>query len=337
MAPFTGVSAMKKCLFLAFAFASSLLVAEISRDAKVYVAGHKGLVGSAIMRKLEAEGFTNIVTRTSSELDLRNQQAAEHFFANERPEYVFLAAAKVGGIYANASAQADHLYDNLMIATNTIMAAQKFGAKKFLNLGSSCIYPRMCPQPIKEESLLTGPLEETNYGYAIAKIATIKLCKALNKEGKTKFISIMPCNLYGPNDNYDLYTSHVFPGLIRKFVEAKERDQPTFTMWGTGSALREFMHSDDVAAVSLFLMENYDGNDEVINVGWGKDISIYDYACMLKRIIGYEGEIILDPTKANGTPRKVMDVSRMRALGFEPSITLEEGIIRTIEDFKAER
>ncbi|MDX8430733.1 MAG: GDP-L-fucose synthase [Candidatus Algichlamydia australiensis] len=326
---------MKKFILGLIVFAFPLIAGEIPRDAKVYVAGHRGLVGSAIMRHLKEEGFTNIITRTSSELDLRDQKAANDFFAKEKPEYVFLAAAKVGGILGNCSAQAEFLYNNLMIATSTIKAAHNHGVKRFINLGSSCIYPRMCPQPIKEEYLLTGALEETNYGYAIAKIAAIKLCKALNVENKTRFISIMPCNLYGPNDNYDPKTSHLFPAMIRKIVEAKENGDPTFVMWGTGSPKREFMHSDDVARASLFLMENYDG-DEIVNIGWGKDISVLDFTNMVKEAVGYEGEIVLDPTKPDGTPRKIMDVSRLKSLGFEPKISLREGIERTVQDFLKE-
>ena len=327
---------MRKFFLLFYFLALPMFGGEIARDAKVFVAGHRGMVGTSLVRLLEKEGFSNIVTRTSGELDLRDQAATNAFFAEERPEYVFIAAAKVGGILANASAQAAHLYDNLMIATNVIKASHDYGAKKVLNLGSSCIYPRICPQPIKEEYLMTGSLEQTNYGYAIAKIAAIHLCHALNERSQTRFISIMPCNLYGPNDNYDLRTSHVFPALIRKFVEAKENGDPTITMWGTGSPLREFMHADDVACASLFLMENYEG-DEIVNIGWGKEISIRDLAQMIKRLVGYEGEIVHDTTKPDGTPRKVMDVSRLKNLGFTPSISLEEGVARTIEDFKAER
>jgi len=292
---------------------------------KIYVAGHKGMVGSAIVRKLQAEGYHNLVLKTSSELDLRNQAAVEKFFAAEKPEYVFLAAAKVGGIMANNTYRADFLYENLMIESNVIHQSYVNKVKKLLFLGSSCIYPKMAPQPLKEEYLLSGYLEETNEPYAIAKIAGIKLCENYRRQYGCNFISAMPTNLYGPNDNYDLNNSHVIPALIRKFVEAKKNDLPEVVIWGTGTPLREFLHVDDLADASLFLMLNY--LDELfINVGSGSEISILDLAKLICGIVSFKGDIILDTSKPDGTPRKLMDVSRLRELGWNSTISLETGL-----------
>ncbi len=292
---------------------------------KIYIAGHRGMVGSAIKRRLEKAGFTNFVTRTSSELDLRNQAAVEAFFAAEKPEYVFLAAAKVGGIVANNTYRAEFIYDNLMIQNNVIHQAYVHGVKKLMFLGSSCIYPKLAPQPLKEEYLLTGLLEPTNEPYAIAKIAGIKLCDAYRSQYGADFISVMPTNLYGPNDNYDLQNSHVLPALLRKFHDAKEKGDPAVTIWGTGTPLREFLHADDMADACYFLMQQY-SEPGPINIGVGKDISIADLAAMIRKIVGYEGELQFDTTKPDGTPRKLMDVSKLTGLGWKASIHLEEGI-----------
>lgn len=291
------------------------------------------MVGSAILRQLEANGHTNIITRTSSELDLRNQQAVQDFFETERPDYVFLAAAKVGGIHANNTFRAEFLYDNLMIEANIIHAAHVTGVKKLMFLGSSCIYPKMAPQPLEEEYLLTGPLEETNEPYAIAKIAGIKLCESYRDQYGSNFISVMPTNLYGYNDNYDLQNSHVLPALIRKIHEAKDNGAPTVTVWGTGSPKREFLFADDLAAACLYLMDNYDGR-ELVNIGTGEDISIKELAMLIKDVIGYEGELEFDTTKPDGTPRKLMDVSKLHSLGFKHKIELREGIALAYADFK---
>lgn len=294
---------------------------------KIYIAGHRGMVGSAIRRKLETAGFQNFITRTSSQLDLRDQQAVADFFAEERPDYVFLAAAKVGGILANNTYRAEFLYDNLMIQNNVIHEAYRTGVKKLLFLGSSCIYPKLAPQPLKEEYLLTGLLEPTNEPYAIAKIAGIKLCDAYRAQYGCNFISVMPTNLYGPNDNYDLQNSHVLPALLRRFHEAKSNEAPDITIWGTGTPLREFLHADDMADACVFLMENY--NEEgVINIGVGEDISIRDLALLIKDITGYKGELKFDSSKPDGTPRKLMDVSKLSAAGWKASIPLREGITR---------
>lgn len=294
---------------------------------KIYIAGHRGMVGSAIRRKLETAGFQNFITRTSSQLDLRDQQAVADFFAAERPDYVFLAAAKVGGILANNTYRAEFLYDNLMIQNNVIHEAYRTGVKKLLFLGSSCIYPKLAPQPLKEEYLLTGLLEPTNEPYAIAKIAGIKLCDAYRAQYGCNFISVMPTNLYGPNDNYDLQNSHVLPALLRRFHEAKSNEAPDITIWGTGTPLREFLHADDMADACVFLMENY--NEEgVINIGVGEDISIRDLALLIKDITGYKGELKFDSSKPDGTPRKLMDVSKLSAAGWKASIPLREGITR---------
>ena len=295
------------------------------KDAKVYVAGHRGMVGGAIVRALQAQGFGNIVTRTSTEMDLRSQAAVNAFFAEEEPDYVFLAAARVGGILANDTYPADFIYDNLVIETNVIHAAFRQRAKKLLFLGSTCIYPKLAPQPLKEESLLTGLLEPTNEPYAIAKIAGIKMCDAYRSQYGFSAISVMPTNLYGPNDNYDLQSSHVLPALIRKFHEAKRSGAPNVTMWGTGSPLREFLHVDDLADACYFLMQHWD-EPGFLNVGTGTDLSIKDLALMIRDVVGYTGDIIHDTTKPDGTPRKLMDVSRLHSLGWHHSIELEEGI-----------
>ncbi len=292
---------------------------------KIYIAGHRGMVGSAIMRRLQLAGFSNIVTRTSAELDLRNQQAVADFFAAEKPQYVFLAAAKVGGIHANNTYRGEFLYDNLMIQNNVIHQAYLQGVTKLLFLGSSCIYPKMAPQPLKEEYLLTGPLEPTNEPYAIAKIAGIKLCDAYRAQYGCNFISAMPTNLYGPNDNYDLHNSHVLPALIRKFHEAKLSGAPSVTMWGTGKPRREFLHADDLADACVFLMEHYQ-EAGLVNIGTGEDLEIGELARMVQTIVGYEGEIIHDFSKPDGTPRKLMDVSKLHSFGWRHRIGLEEGI-----------
>jgi GDP-L-fucose synthase len=292
---------------------------------KIYVAGHRGMVGSAIIRKLQAEGYDNMVTRTSKELDLRVQAEVDEFFRKEKPDYVFLAAAKVGGILANNTYRGAFIYDNLMIEANIIEAARKYGAQKLMFLGSSCIYPKMAPQPLKEEYLLTGLLEPTNQPYAIAKISGIELCDAYRAQYGCNFISVMPTNLYGPNDNYDLEKSHVLPALIRKFHEAKKENKPSVVMWGTGSPRREFLHVDDLADACYYLMQTYN-EPGLVNIGTGEDIPIKELAEMVKKIVGYEGAIEHDLTKPDGTPRKLMDVSKLRDAGWEASIGLEEGI-----------
>lgn len=295
---------------------------------KVYVAGHRGLVGSALMRRLEREGFARVVTRTRQELDLTDRQAVVRFFEEERPEYVFLAAARVGGIWANATRPAEFIAENLAIGLNVIDAAYRSGVKKLLYLGSSCIYPKFAPQPIREEFLLTGKLEPTNEAYAVAKIAGIELCRAYNRQYGTRFISVMPTNLYGPGDNFDLETSHVLPALIRKFHEAKEAGAPEVVVWGTGSPRREFLHVDDLADACMFLMRRYEGS-EILNIGWGVDISIAELAELVREVVGYRGRIRFDPSKPDGTPRKLLDVSRLEALGWRPRIGLREGIEQT--------
>ena len=292
---------------------------------KIYIAGHRGLVGSAIFRALEKQGFTNLVTKTSKELDLRDYKQTADFFAEEQPEYVFLAAAKVGGIQANNTYRAEFLYDNMMIQNNVIHQAHTHNVKKLLFLGSSCIYPKMAPQPLKEDSLLTGTLEPTNEPYAIAKIAGIKMCDAYRSQYNSNFISAMPTNMYGPNDNYDLNNSHVLPALLRKFHEAKEQNLPNVTVWGTGTPLREFLHSDDLAEACIFLMQNYEDEGHV-NVGIGEDISIKALALLIKKIVGYAGDLIWDTSKPDGTPRKLMDVTKINDLGWKAKIGLEEGI-----------
>lgn len=292
---------------------------------KIYIAGHTGMVGSAIYRKLNALGYSHIIGRSSRELDLRIQDQVIRFFERERPEYVFLAAARVGGILANNQYRAEFLYDNLMMESNVIHAAYLTGVEKLLFMGSSCIYPKNASQPLKEESLLTGPLEPTNEPYAIAKIAGIKLCETYRSQYGCDFISTMPTNLYGPNDNYDLQGSHVMPALIRKFHEAKKTMSPEVVIWGSGTPLREFMHVDDLADATVFLMKHYD-EAGFINVGSGEEISILELAQLIKRIVGYEGAIVHDITKPDGTPRKLMDNSRLTALGWKASIPLEQGI-----------
>lgn len=306
----------------------------MEKSAKIYVAGHRGMVGSAIVRQLELAGFSNIMVRTHHELDLCNQPAVAEFFAQEKPDYVFLAAAKVGGIVANNSRRAEFIYDNLMIQSNVIHQAHLNGVKKLLFLGSSCIYPKMAPQPITEDALLTGLLEPTNEPYAIAKIAGIKLCEAYRAQYGDNFISAMPTNLYGPNDNYDLQGSHVLPAMIRKFWEAKESSQPEVTLWGDGSPRREFLHVDDCAAACLHLMETYN-EPGFVNIGTGIDVTIKQLAEAIQEAIGYAGKIVWDSSKPNGTPRKWLDVSRLHALGFHHTIDLAEGIQRTIQDFMA--
>lgn len=303
----------------------------MQKNSKIYVAGHRGLVGSAILRALEKQGFTNLITRTSSEVDLRDYNQTADFFAKEKPEYVFLAAAKVGGIQANNTYRAEFLYDNMMIQNNVIHQAHTNDVKKLLFLGSSCIYPKMAPQPLKEDSLLTGTLEPTNEPYAIAKIAGIKMCDAYRSQYNANFISAMPTNMYGPNDNYDLNNSHVLPALLRKFHEAKEQNHPEVVVWGTGAPLREFLHSDDLADACLFLMQNYDDFGHV-NVGIGEDISIKDLALLIKKIVGYEGNLVWDTSKPDGTPRKLMDVSKINDMGWNAKIGLEEGITKVYQE-----
>ena len=305
----------------------------MNKQSKIYIAGHRGMVGSSIMRALQAKGYTNFVLKTSAELDLRNQQAVNDFFAIEKPDYVFLAAAKVGGIIANNTYRADFIYENMMIQNNVIHQAYINGVKKLLFLGSSCIYPKLAPQPLKEEYLLTGLLEPTNEPYAIAKIAGIKMCDAYRAQYGCNFISVMPTNLYGPNDNYDLNNSHVLPALLRKFITAKNNGDTSITIWGTGSPMREFLHADDLAAACLYLMENHDESG-LVNIGVGEDISILDLAKLVKQIVGFEGEILNDISKPDGTPRKLMDVSKLTALGWKASISLEEGIKNVYEEIK---
>jgi GDP-L-fucose synthase len=300
---------------------------------KIYVAGHRGMVGSAIVRRLQKDGFTRLLTSTSSELDLRNQAATRAFFENQRPDHVFLAAAKVGGILANNTYRAEFLYDNLMIQSNVIDSAWQTGVRKLMFLGSSCIYPKLAPQPLKEDYLLTGPLEDTNEPYAIAKIAGIKLCDAYRAQYGANYISVMPTNLYGPNDNYDLNTSHVLPALIRKFHDAKKAKTPSVVLWGTGKPRREFLHADDLADACLFLMQNYN-EPGLVNVGVGEDLEIGELALLIKKIVGYEGHIEHDLTKPDGTPRKLMDVSRLHSLGWKATIPLEDGLRRVYEEFQ---
>ncbi len=307
------------------------------KSSGIYVAGHRGLVGSAIVRRLQSEGYTDIITRTRSELNLARQAEVEEFFKKERPEYVFLAAAKVGGIVANNTYPAEFIYTNLMIQTCILHAAYLSGVKKLVFLGSSCIYPKFAPQPMKEEYLLTGELEPTNEPYAVAKIAGIKMCQAYNRQYGTSFISVMPTNLYGPNDNFDLENSHVLPAMIRKFHEAKAIDSNSkpVVLWGTGSPRREFLHVDDLADACLFLMENYDikpGIDPgLINIGTGKDITIKELAEMIKETVGFKGSITWDTTRPDGTPRKLLDITKLKSLGWNPKITLKQGIKQTCD------
>ncbi len=305
----------------------------MEKNSKIFVAGHRGLVGSALVRRLRAEGFNNLVLRTHSELDLTEQAAVRDFFALEKPEYVFLAAAKVGGIMANNTQPADFIWRNLQIQNNVIDASYRNGVKKLLLLGSSCIYPRMCPQPMKEEHLLTGPLEPTNEPYALAKIAGIKMCQSYNRQYGTNFIAVMPTNLYGINDNFDLQNSHVLPALLRKFHEAKERGDKQVVCWGTGSALREFLYVDDMADGCVFLMRNFDPTKEqnqkgdvFLNLGTGREVSIRELTELIGQVVGYQGEIVWDSTKPDGTPRKLLDVSRMADLGWKYRTELADGV-----------
>jgi GDP-L-fucose synthase len=302
----------------------------MNKTSKIYVAGHRGLVGSALMRKLTAEGYSNLVVRTSSELDLRDYNKVIDFFDEQKIEYVFLAAAKVGGIIANQDFPVDFIRDNLWIQTNVIDSAYRSGVKKLLFLGSTCIYPKMAPQPLKEEYLLTGELEATNEPYAVAKIAGIKMCQSYNRQYGTKFISVMPTNLYGQQDNFDLTHSHVLPALIRKIHEAKEQGEPFVEVWGSGRPKREFLHSDDLADACLYLMEHYDSS-EIINIGVGQDIAIQELAEKIKHVVGYEGLIVYDLSKPDGTPRKLVDVNRINQLGWSASISLEAGLRQTYE------
>lgn len=300
----------------------------LRQDSKIFIAGHRGLVGSAILRRLRADGFANVITKSHAELDLTRQADVERFFEAERPEFVFLAAAKVGGIHANNTYPAEFIHVNLSIQCNVIHAAYKFGAKKLMFLGSSCIYPKFAPQPMKEEHLLTGVLEPTNEPYAIAKIAGIIQCRSYRRQYGADFISVMPTNLYGTGDNFDLENSHVIPALIRKFHEAKASGAPTVTVWGTGAAKREFLHVDDMADACVFLMNSYDGED-FVNIGTGEDVSIGETAALVREAVGFNGEIVFDTSKPDGTPRKLLDVSRLHALGWRHKIGLREGLANT--------
>lgn len=304
----------------------------MEKNSKIYVAGHRGMVGSAICRKLEKEGYSNIITRTSDQLDLRNQQAVADFFTAEKPEYVFLAAAKVGGIVANNTYRADFLYENLAIQNNVIHQSYVNGVTKLMFLGSSCIYPKLAPQPLKEEYLLTGLLEETNEPYAIAKIAGIKMCDAYRSQYGCNFISVMPTNLYGYNDNYHPQNSHVLPALIRKFDEAKRNRDATVSIWGSGTPKREFLFADDLAEACYFLMQSYN-EPNLINIGTGDDLSIKDLALLIKEVVGFEGELAFDATKPDGTPRKLMDVSKLHALGWKHNVELKEGLALAYQDY----
>ncbi len=308
---------------------------EMKYNSKVYIAGHKGLVGSAIKRNLEDKNYSNLIFSDIEEFDLQRQEQVENFFEKERPEYVFLAAAKVGGIGANNTFPAEFIYSNLSIEVNVVHAAYKYGVRKLLFLGSSCIYPKHAPQPMKEDSLLTSPLEPTNEAYAIAKIAGLKMCRYYNQQYGTNFISVMPTNLYGPKDNYNLETSHVLPALIRKFHEAKINNNPYVELWGTGSPKREFLYVADLAEAVVFLMERFDYPDigEIINIGVGQDVTIKELAETIKEIIGYPGELKWDKSKPDGTPRKLLDISKITKLGWKPAISLKEGIKRTYRDF----
>jgi len=304
----------------------------MNKNSKIYVAGHRGLVGSAILRKLEKEGYTNLIIRTSKELDLRDKQQVDSFFELEKPEFVFLAAAKVGGIVANNEFPADFIRDNLMIQTNVIDASYRNQVEKLLFLGSTCIYPKLAPQPLKEEYLLTGPLEPTNDAYALAKIAGIKMCQSYNKQYGTNYISAMPTNLYGENDNFDLQSSHVMPALIRKFHEAKLSNQSSVEVWGTGTPKREFLYSDDLADACVYLMNHYN-EDEIINIGVGEDVSIKELAETVQRVVGFEGELKFDTTKPDGTPRKLVDTTKINQLGWKADVKLEDGISLAYEWF----
>lgn len=304
----------------------------MEKEGKIYVAGHRGMVGSAIVRCLEAQGYKNIITRTSKELDLRRQDQVEEFFRTEKPDYVFLAAAKVGGIMANSLHPADFMYDNMILEMNVIKAAYDNNVKKLMFLGSSCIYPRMAPQPMKEDCLLTSALEQTNEAYALAKISGLKYCEYLNKQYGTDYISVMPTNLYGPNDNYHPEHSHVLPAMIRRFHEAKLNNAPSVTIWGTGTPLREFLYVDDLADACVYLMNTYSGN-ETVNLGTGKELTIAELANTVKKVVGYEGEIVYDTSKPDGTPRKLLDVSKLEGLGWKYKTELEDGIRMSYDDF----
>jgi GDP-L-fucose synthase len=306
----------------------------IDKQSKIYVAGHRGMVGSAIIRRLESGGYTNILIRTHAELDLTNQAAVSHFFQVEKPDYVFLAAAKVGGIYANNTYRAEFIYQNLMIEANIINSAWTAGVERLLFLGSSCIYPRDCPQPIKEEYLLTGPLEKTNEPYAIAKIAGINLCESYNQQYGTQYISVMPTNLYGPNDNYDLDNSHVLPALIRKAHEAKQRGDKELIVWGSGKPMREFLYVDDMADACIFVMEK-NVSDSVVNLGTGEDITIYELAELVMQVVGFKGKIIFDLSKPDGTPRKLLSIERMKQFGWQAKFSLQDGIALAYANFIA--
>jgi GDP-L-fucose synthase len=305
---------------------------KIGKDAKIFVAGHRGMVGSAIVRRLQAAGYGNVLVRTHAELDLANQQAVTDFLGAQRPDYIFIAAARVGGIHANNTYRAEFIYQNLMIEANIVHAAWQAGVQKLLFLGSSCIYPRDCPQPIKEDYLLTGPLEPTNEPYAIAKIAGIKLCENYNRQYGTQYASAMPTNLYGPNDNYDLNTSHVLPALIRKAHEAKQRGDKELVVWGTGKPMREFLYVDDMADACVFLMEQGIG-EGLFNVGTGEDVTIREVATTVMSVVGFPGNIVFDASKPDGTPRKLLDVGRLRALGWQAKTSLREGIAKSYQDF----
>jgi GDP-L-fucose synthase len=305
----------------------------MDRNAKIYVAGHRGMVGSAIVRRLQTAGYTNLLTRTHADLDLTRQSAVELFLEHEKPDYVFLAAAKVGGIHANNTYRAEFIYQNLMMEANIVQAAWRAGVRRLLFLGSSCIYPRDCPQPIKEEYLLTGSLEQTNEPYAIAKIAGIKLCESYNRQYDTRYVSVMPTNLYGPNDNYDLSNGHVLPALIRKAHEAKLRGDGNYVVWGSGKPMREFLYVDDVADACVYLMERDDIQDGLFNVGTGQDVTIRELAETVMDVVGFQGEIVFDASKPDGTPRKLLNVNRMRALGWRARTSLREGIAKAYADF----
>lgn len=306
----------------------------MEKNSKIFVAGHRGLVGSAIVRELTRKGYTNIITRTHAELELMDAEAVRDFFEKEKPEYVFLAAARVGGIMANNTYPADFIRENLVVQTNVIHQSHASDVKKLLFLGSSCIYPKMAPQPIKEEYLMTGPLEETNSAYAIAKIAGIEMCNAYRRQYGSNFISVMPTNLYGPNDNFDLERAHVLPALLRRFHEAKVWNAPSVTVWGSGSPMREFLHVDDMGSACVFLMETYN-DPAIINIGTGEDVSIKELAELVKTTVGFEGELVWDTTKPDGTPRKLLDVSKIHSLGWKHAIQLPEGLTQTYEWYKS--
>ncbi|MBC8044529.1 MAG: GDP-L-fucose synthase [Rhizobacter sp.] len=308
----------------------------MEKSAKIYVAGHRGLVGSAIVRILKAEGYTNLTARTHDELNLEDQAAVKAFFEEEQPEYVFLAAAKVGGIYANNTYPADFIFNNLQIQNNILHQSYLSGVKKLCFLGSSCIYPKLSPQPIKESYLLDGQLEPTNQAYAIAKIAGIEMCRSYNRQHGTNFISVMPTNLYGPNDNFDLQNSHVLPALMRKFIDAKQAAAPAVTVWGTGKPRREFLYVDDMAAACVFLMQTYN-DSEIVNIGTGEDVTIEEVALLIKELCGYEGRLEFDTTKPDGTLRKLLDVGKLKSLGWSPKVSLRDGIHQTLEWYAASR